>query len=137
MQVKGAIMQISNTAKYGLLAVGYVAKNCKDGLVKVSSLTKECGIPEMYLKKILLLLVNANILESRRGPMGGYSLPRPAQEISMFEIIETLNGPLDRSMEITKYIKHDPLVVKMEKACKDTATKAKDILQKVKISQMI
>ena len=130
-------MKISNTAKYGLLAVVYVAKNSKDGLVKVSSLTKECGIPEMYLRKVLLLLVNANILKSKRGPLGGYSLPRPSQEITLLEIIETLNGPLEQSIGITQDLKHTPLVVKMEKTCKDTATKAKDILQNITISQMI
>lgn len=137
MQAKGAVMNINKTVEYGLLTMGYVAKNSKDGFVKTSSVSKEYGIPEMYLTKIMILLAKTNILRSKRGQGGGYKLSRPAQEISMLEIIETLDGPLDKTMEIIQYSKHAPFVVNMEIICKDAVAKAKDVLQKTKLSQMI
>ena len=130
-------MNINKMVKYGLLTMAYIAKNSKDGFVKTSSMSKEYGIPEMYLTRVTLSLARANLLRSKRGPRGGYTLSRPAQEISMLEIIETLEGSLDKTMEITQYTKHAPFIVNMETICKDAVAKAKDILQKTKLSQMI
>ena len=130
-------MNINKTVKYGLLTMAYIAKNSKDDLVKTSSISKEYGIPEMYLTRVTLSLARANLLRSKRGPRGGYTLSRPAQEISMLEIIEVLEGSLDKTMEITLYTKHAPFVVNMETICKDAVAKAKDTLQKTKLSQMI
>jgi Rrf2 family protein len=130
-------MNINKTVKYGLLTMAYIAKNSKDGLVKTSSISKEYGIPEMYLTRVTLSLARANLLRSKRGPRGGYTLSRPAQEISMLEIIEILEGSLDKTMEIIQYTKHAPFIVNMETTCKDAVAKAKDILQKTKLSQMI
>ena len=130
-------MNIKQTVEYGLLAVGYVAKNSKDGLVKASSVSKEYGIPAIYLLKIMLNLVKGNILKSKRGPGGGYSLTRPANEISMLEIIEAVGGHLDQTRGITRYTKHAPFAVKMEAVCKNVIAVEKNILHKAKLSQMI
>ena len=130
-------MNINRTAEYGLLAVGYVAKNSKDGLVKKPSVSKEYDIPEKYLTKVLTVLVRLNILESMRGPRGGYTLARAAKEITMLEILETLGVPLDHMLEITQHTKLAPFVVNMERICKDAVAVEKDILQKAKLSQMI
>ena len=130
-------MKISKTAEYGLLAVEFVAKNSKDGLVTTSSVSKEYGIPRIYLSRIMHELVRANILESRRGPNGGYTLARPAEEITMLEIVETLDGSLDHMMEITRYAKHATFIGNMERIYKDAVAVEKDILQKAKLSQMI
>ena len=130
-------MKISKTAEYGLLAVEYVAKNSKDGLVTTSSVSKEYGIPKIYLSRIMQELVRANIMESKRGPNGGYTLARPAEEITMLEIVETLDGSLDHMMEITQYAKHATFIGNMERIYKDAVAVEKDILQKAKLSQMI
>ena len=130
-------MNFSKAVEYGLLAVVYVAKNSKDGLVKTSSISKEYGIPEFFLSKVMLQLVKANVLNGKKGPRGGYVLTRPAKEISMLEIIEAVGGPLERTMEINRYTKHSPFVVNIETTCKAAVAGAKDIFHKAKISQMI
>lgn len=130
-------MKISKTATYGLLAAVYVAQHSKDGLVMTASIAKEYDIPKMYLTKVTQFLVRADILRSKRGPTGGHSLSRPADEISLLEIIEAVEGALDLTMEINQFTKYAPFVVKMETVCKDATAKAKDILHKVKLSDMI
>ena len=130
-------MIISRAAKYGLFAMGYIAKNSKDGLVTIVSIAKEYGIPDLYLAKSIRLLVRNNILKSKKGIGGGYSLARPAKEISMLEIIEIIDGPLDRMIETTQYDKDTPFVVNMEKTCKDTIEEIKSRFHKAKISKMI
>ena len=74
---------------------------------------------------------------SKRGPGGGYTLARPAKEISMLEIIEAMEGSLESKMEITQYTKYAPFTANMEMIFKDATTKAKDILHDAKISKMI
>lgn len=130
-------MNFNKAVEYGLLAVAYVAKNSKDGLVKASSVSKEYGIPESFLSKVMLYLVKANVLNGTKGPRGGYVLTRPAKEISMLEIIEAVGGPLERTMEISRYTKHSPFVVKMERICKNALAVEKNIFHKAKLSEMI
>ena len=61
-------MNISRSAGYGMMAVGYIAQNDGDALVLASTVSKKYDIPNEYLLKILQQLVRANILRSKRGP---------------------------------------------------------------------
>ena len=112
-------------------------QNSKDGLITISTVANECGIPKMYLTKVTQFLIRADILRSKKGPTGGHSLARPAKEISMLEIIEALDGPLDLKMDMSEFTKHTPYVVNMETIFKDATAKVKDRLHKAKLSQMI
>ena len=51
-------------------------------------------IPGSYMAKILRKLVRAGLLRSSRGVNGGFSMARPAAEISLLEIVEAIEGPL-------------------------------------------
>ena len=130
-------MNISTSVKYGLIAVGYIAKNSKDGYVQALRVSKEYNIPLDYLLKIMQQLNRANILNSKRGPNGGFCLARPSEEITLYDIVEAVDGSFGRIEEITKYTKTIPFTVKMEKVCKDAVAAEKTILQKAKLSQMI
>ena len=52
------------------------------------------GIPPKFLESILLQLRRGGIVNSQRGPEGGYWLARPAEEISLADIIRVIDGPL-------------------------------------------
>ncbi len=52
------------------------------------------GIPGLFLLKVLRPLVSARILHSLKGPRGGYQLARPADRITLLEVIEAVDGPL-------------------------------------------
>ena len=55
-------------------------------------------MPERFLLQILRHLVTRGILRSTRGVDGGYALERPPQDISLLEIIEALEGPLNSAL---------------------------------------
>lgn len=57
------------------------------------SMAKQLQLPGPYLAKILQNLVQAGILESVRGPKGGFRLARPAQAVTVGEVVEALEGP--------------------------------------------
>ncbi len=130
-------MNISRSAGYGMMAVGYIAQNEGDGLVMASAVSKEYDIPTDYLLKILQQLVRANILRSKRGPRGGFSMARPAKEISMLEIIEAVSGSIAGHLEFAQQAKNAPFSQKMEEVCRQATAKCTDVLQNTKLSQML
>ena len=130
-------MNISRSVGYGMLAVGYIAQNDKDGLVMASTVSKAYDIPLEYLLKIMQQLVRINILRSKRGPGGGFCLARPMKEISMLEVIEAISGPIAGTLELALQAKNAPFSVNMEKVCTQATDKATQILNKTSIADML
>ncbi len=130
-------MKIGLETEYALVAVAYIAQHIKDGMVKARTISKTYGLPHEYFLKIMKELAKANILKSKRGMGGGYTLARPAPEISILEIIEAIRGPFGQISEIAKQTKNAPFAVQMEKVCNDADEKARDRLHKAKLSKMI
>lgn len=84
---------LSNTCKYAIRGVIYLALNGKDdkkiGLREVS---KELDIPSPFLGKILQILAKNKLLISTKGPNGGFALAKPSQEITLLDIVEIIDG---------------------------------------------
>jgi Rrf2 family protein len=84
---------LSNTCKYAIRAVIYLALNNQDekkiGLKEVS---KTLDIPSPFLGKILQTLAKHKLLISTKGPNGGFALAKPANEITLLNIIEIIDG---------------------------------------------
>lgn len=81
----------SQTSEYAIRAVVWLA-DCGDpgpqGLQPIAAGTQ---VPESYLPKVLQELVRAGLVRSRRGVGGGYSLGRPATEITVLEVINAVD----------------------------------------------
>ena len=95
-------MRVSRSTGYAVLAVCYIAKNqdSGSGVILSQSVSKEYDIPLEYLLKILQQLVRANVLRSKRGPRGGFSLAKPTNKITMLEIIEAVDGPMSGELNL-------------------------------------
>lgn len=83
---------LSNKAKYGLKALIHLAK--AEGQCLAGDIAEANNIPRKFLDAILVELRNAGILNSRKGKGGGYHLARPAEKITVGQIIRILDGPL-------------------------------------------
>ena len=130
-------MNISKTASYGLIAVAYIAEQADEGLVMSSKISAKYGIPEAYLLKIMQQMVKANLLISKRGPGGGFTLARPAKEITLLEIIEISGGPISSQLEMAELTNNAHFSVEMEKVFMKGYEKAASILSRAKLSQMV
>jgi len=85
---------LSKKAKYALQACLSLAGE-KPGLpILIADLAERDGIPKKFLEIILLDLRNAGLLASRKGKGGGYYLARPAQAITIGQIVRLMDGPL-------------------------------------------
>ena len=87
-------MKLSKKAEYALRALIELAMNQEEGNLQAQELARREKIPVKFLEQILLVLKKANILQSRRGVGGGYTLNRPAEKISLGEVIQLIDGPV-------------------------------------------
>ena len=83
-------MQVSRELDYGVRAVVVMAAHMNEVLSK-RRIAEEFDIPVNFLAIILPKLVRTGIVESLPGPRGGYRLARPAQRVSIFDVICSVN----------------------------------------------
>ena len=87
-------MKLSTKGRYGLRAVLDLAINSTEEAVALSSIAERQNISISYLEQLIAKLRKAEIVKSTRGAKGGYVLARPAEEISVGEILRCLEGDL-------------------------------------------
>jgi Rrf2 family protein len=87
-------MHLSTKSRYGTRAVLDIALHCHQGPVTLNDISCRQGISKKYLGQIVNQLLAAGILESIRGPRGGYVLGRPPQRTKVGEIIRILDGSM-------------------------------------------
>ena len=87
-------MRISAKADYAVRAAAELAAAPSGRPVKGEQLAQSQAIPPKFLENILADLRNAGLVRTRRGAEGGYALTRPAQEISVAEVMRAVEGPL-------------------------------------------
>ena len=89
-------MQVSAKTDYALRAAAELARAATEGSgpVKGEWISEAQGIPKKFMENILHDLKRAGIVRTRRGASGGYWLARPAEEISLAEVIRAVEGPL-------------------------------------------
>ena len=68
--------------------------------VQIRVISARQNIPARYLEQIFQRLRRARIVASKRGPGGGYTLARPASEITLRQIVEAVEGPLPEALEM-------------------------------------
>ncbi|PZF84779.1 RrF2 family transcriptional regulator [Micromonospora endophytica] len=90
-------MRLSARVDYALRAVTELASVTKAGRsrpVTADQIARAQEIPPKFLESILLQLRRGGVVQAQRGPEGGYWLARPAEEISLAEVIRVIDGPL-------------------------------------------
>ena len=97
------MLRLTKKADYGLMALKYLAEQsvAQPGASPTAPIAQSAKdiaeayhIPPQLLAKILQTLARAGILVSHAGANGGYALARPATDISAFEVIRAIDGPL-------------------------------------------
>ncbi len=87
-------MKLSKKGEYGLRALIELTAQYGRPPVPRQDIARRQHIPLQYLEQILLRLRAAGLLASRRGVSGGYSLIKPPHQITLGQVIRTLEGPL-------------------------------------------
>ena len=97
------MLRLTKKADYGLMALKYLAEqstahaaaaHSASAAQSAKDIAMAYHIPPPLLAKILQTLTRAGLLVSHAGTNGGYALARPASQISAFEVIRAIDGPL-------------------------------------------
>ncbi len=81
---------ISQTAEYGLRAMWHLARNSDQPQV-LSKIAKATQVPKDYLYKVLQSLTRVELVRSMRGKNGGFALSKPADEITVYDIVNAVS----------------------------------------------
>jgi Rrf2 family protein len=87
-------MRFLSQEEYGLRCLLQVARHQQNGLVTMAEVAEAEGLSAEYAGRLLQELRRGGLVKSEKGPGGGYKLGRPAAEISLWQAIEVLGGPL-------------------------------------------
>jgi Rrf2 family cysteine metabolism transcriptional repressor len=88
------MISITTKSPYALSALVELHRQGTAGPVPIAELARRREIPVQFLEQLFATLRRAGILRSQRGVKGGYSLARPADEVTVLELVELLDGPL-------------------------------------------
>lgn len=89
---RNIIMRLTTKSRYGTRLILDLALYGKDAPIRLSEISKRQGISLKYLEKIIRQMRKAGLVESVRGPYGGYRLAKPPGEISVGQIVRVMEG---------------------------------------------
>ena len=85
---------LSKKTQYGLKALGYLAAKFTEGPILIAEIAERKKIPIKFLESILLDLKKKNILVSKKGKGGGYSLALSPKKITIAQAMRIIEGPI-------------------------------------------
>ena len=85
------MISVTSKSRYAVVALAELA-HTGSGPVPIAQVAERRGIPVQFLEQLFSTLRRAGILVSHRGAKGGYTLARPAEEISVLEVVQALDG---------------------------------------------
>ena len=96
-------MVVSTRMEYGVLAIADIALYSESGeSVSVQEISERQGISKKYLEQILPLLRQAGLIRAQKGLRGGYSLARPAADITIADILNALDNSFLEKMDASQ-----------------------------------
>src|SRR5512141_2797902 len=110
-------MKLSKRGEYGIKAlIALATGDSEQQVVQIRELAERQKIPVKFLEQILLTLKNAGILHRRLGVSGGYYLASPADQITLGQVVRTLDGTLAPIRCVSK-IAYERCVCPDEETC--------------------
>ena len=88
------MLAITSKSPYAVRALAELARSGGQGPVPIGEIARRRDIPVQFLEGLFATLRRAGILHSQRGVKGGYSFARPADELTVLEVVEALEGSL-------------------------------------------
>ncbi len=131
------MLKLTKKADYGLMAMKHLAEQADQGACSAKDVAEAYGIPPEVMAKILQRLVKAGLLHSQHGMNGGYTLARHAEEISAFEVIRAIDGPLFITSCVTVRGECDQTDrCTIREPLRRVNQSIEDVLKRIKISHM-
>lgn len=86
---------LTKKTDYGLELMIFLAKNFNKGPISLRKIAKEKKLPFKYLEQVVIPLRETGLIEAKEGKGGGYFLKKKPKKVSVAEIVEILEGPVE------------------------------------------
>jgi Rrf2 family cysteine metabolism transcriptional repressor len=86
------MISVTSKSRYAVVAMAELARSAEERPVPIATVAERRGMPVQFLEQLFSTLRRAGLLESYRGMRGGYTLARPADEITVLEVVQALDG---------------------------------------------
>lgn len=86
-------MQFTKAEEYGMLGVLYLAERNSSSVTPLSEISDAKNIPEKFLAKIFQSLTKSSIVRSHRGVRGGFTLAKDPAQVTVKDVLESIQGP--------------------------------------------
>jgi Rrf2 family transcriptional regulator, iron-sulfur cluster assembly transcription factor len=87
-------MKLTRGGEYAIRGVLYLALQEEGKVSMLSAIAKAQDVPPRFLAKIFQALAKGGVVKSHRGAKGGFSLARPAAEVTVKDVVEAVEGPV-------------------------------------------
>jgi Rrf2 family protein len=85
------VISVTSKSRYAVVGLAELARS-GDGPVPIAQVAERRGMPVQFLEQLFATLRRDGILQSQRGVGGGYTLARPADRITVLEVVQALDG---------------------------------------------
>jgi Rrf2 family cysteine metabolism transcriptional repressor len=85
------MISVTSKSRYAVVAMAELARSGPDP-VPIATVAERRGMPVQFLEQLFSTLRRDGLLDSRRGMRGGYSLARSADDITVLEVVQALDG---------------------------------------------
>jgi Rrf2 family protein len=127
-------MKLSCASAYALHALVYLARHADTPRTASHDMARADGTPVMFLLKVLRPLVSAGLLDSLKGRVGGFRLARPAEDITLLEIVEAVDGPLHAEAPLAS--EDATFDRRLQVVCEDVAKAVRPVLESVTLADL-
>jgi Rrf2 family protein len=100
-------MQVTRADEYAIIGLLYLARQPAKRMVMIDEVSEAEGVPKSFLAKIFQSLAKSGLVTSHRGAGGGFSLAKPAGEITLLQVLQCVEGVF----ALQKCVSEDPKCV--------------------------
>jgi Rrf2 family transcriptional regulator, cysteine metabolism repressor len=87
-----AMISVTSKSRYAVVAMAELARSAEGRPVPIAAVAERRGMPVQFLEQLFSTLRRSGLLDSHRGMRGGYTLARPADQITVLEVVQALDG---------------------------------------------
>ena len=86
------MISVTSKSRYAVVALAELARSGDAGPVPIAQIAERRNMPVQFLEQLFSTLRRGGLLTSQRGVKGGYTLARPAEDITVLEVVQVLDG---------------------------------------------
>lgn len=129
-------MKLSKTSAHAALAMAFLASRRDDGYIQARTVADHLEVPTDSALKILQALTRRGLISSQLGRTGGYRMLMPADQVSLLQVVEAIDGPIACDMPVSQSHLTEAIDV-LRGVCTQAAERMRDELANKTVADLV